>query len=103
MGVRIESHGPPSRPPSGPLDRVLTMVQKSRPVDPRDLRLAKLILLVSSYMTNMSAHALVCPHCKKTFDGEPLAEGSRHEGFKCPYCRLFVPAERANGGDGTSS
>jgi hypothetical protein len=39
---------------------------------------------------------IVCPHCKKPFSGELLAEGSRHEGFKCPHCRLFVPAERAN-------
>jgi phage FluMu protein Com len=41
---------------------------------------------------------IVCPHCKKTFVGELLAGGSRHEGFKCPHCRLFVPIERANGG-----
>jgi len=54
-------------------------------------------------MSNVSAHAILCPHCKKTFDGELLAEGSRHEGFKCPHCRLFVPAERANGSDGASS
>ncbi len=38
-----------------------------------------------------------------SFDGELLAEGSRHEGFKCPHCRLFVPAERANGADGATS
>ena len=44
---------------------------------------------------------IVCPHCKKSFAGELLAEGSRHEGFKCPHCRLFVPAGRANG-DGDS-
>jgi DNA-directed RNA polymerase subunit RPC12/RpoP len=54
-------------------------------------------------MTDVSAHAIVCPHCKKAFDGELIAEGSRHEGFKCPHCRLFVPAERANGhGDSAS-
>jgi phage FluMu protein Com len=40
---------------------------------------------------------IVCPHCKKTFVGELLAGGSRHEGFKCPHCRLFVPIQRANG------
>jgi phage FluMu protein Com len=40
---------------------------------------------------------IVCPHCKKPFVGELLAGGSRHEGFKCPHCRLFVPVERANG------
>ena len=41
---------------------------------------------------------IVCPHCKKTFVGELLSRGSRHEGFKCPHCRLFVPVERANAG-----
>jgi DNA-directed RNA polymerase subunit RPC12/RpoP len=40
---------------------------------------------------------ITCPHCKKTFDGQLLAEGSRHEGFKCPHCRLFVPVERVDG------
>jgi hypothetical protein len=50
----------------------------------------------------VSAPAIICPHCKKTFDGELLARGSRHEGFKCPHCRLFVPAERASA-DGTTS
>jgi len=54
-------------------------------------------------MSNVPAQAIVCPHCKKTFDGQLLAEGSRHEGFKCPHCRLFVPAERANGDDGSSA
>jgi phage FluMu protein Com len=47
-------------------------------------------------MTKVQDHGIVCPHCNKPFDGELLAEGSRHEGFKCPHCRLFVPAERAN-------
>jgi hypothetical protein len=40
---------------------------------------------------------IVCPHCKKAFAGELLFGGSRHKGFKCPHCRLFVPIERANG------
>jgi hypothetical protein len=57
---------------------------------------AKLGMRVSSY-TNMTPQLVLCPHCKKPFDGELLAEGSRHEGFKCPHCRLFVPAERAGG------
>ena len=51
-------------------------------------------------MTDLPAadrQTIVCPHCKKTFVGELLAGGSRHEGFKCPHCRLFVPIERANG------
>jgi DNA-directed RNA polymerase subunit RPC12/RpoP len=39
---------------------------------------------------------LVCPHCKKTFRAE-LISGSaeRYRGFKCPHCKLFVPAGRA--------
>jgi DNA-directed RNA polymerase subunit RPC12/RpoP len=39
---------------------------------------------------------VVCPHCKKTFTAE-LIEGSaaRYRGFKCPHCKLFVPATRA--------
>jgi transposase-like protein len=38
---------------------------------------------------------VVCPHCKKPFDAEPLpGPATRHRGFKCPHCRLFVPAER---------
>ena len=34
-----------------------------------------------------------CPHCHKPFSAE-LIEGSaaRYRGFKCPHCRLFVPA-----------
>jgi hypothetical protein len=47
------------------------------------------------------AFEIVCPHCKKAFEGDLLSEGTRHQGFKCPHCRLFVPVERANGdGDG---
>ena len=40
----------------------------------------------------------VCPHCKKTFRAD-LIEGDaeRYRGFKCPHCRLFVPAERVDG------
>ena len=39
---------------------------------------------------------VVCPHCRKTFTAE-LIEGDaeRYRGFKCPHCKLFVPAERA--------
>ena len=39
---------------------------------------------------------LVCPHCKKTFTAELMAgQTERHRGFKCPHCKLFVPADRA--------
>jgi DNA-directed RNA polymerase subunit RPC12/RpoP len=42
------------------------------------------------------ANEIVCPHCKKSFHAN-LLEGAaeRYRGFKCPHCRLFVPAERA--------
>ena len=34
------------------------------------------------------------PHCHKQFSAE-LIEGSaaRYRGFKCPHCKLFVPAD----------
>ena len=45
-------------------------------------------------------HEVLCPHCKKSFTGELLpGTAERYRGFKCPHCRLFVPAERANGSD----
>jgi DNA-directed RNA polymerase subunit RPC12/RpoP len=38
---------------------------------------------------------VVCPHCKKTFTANLIAGGAeRYRGFKCPHCRLFVPAAR---------
>jgi DNA-directed RNA polymerase subunit RPC12/RpoP len=40
---------------------------------------------------------IVCPHCKKTFDADLIEGGAeRYRGFKCPHCRLFVPAARAD-------
>ena len=41
------------------------------------------------------ADDIVCPHCKKTFSAN-LMDGSAesYRGFKCPHCRLFVPAAR---------
>jgi len=40
---------------------------------------------------------IVCPHCKKTFTGR-LMDGAaeRYRGFKCPHCKLFVPAARTD-------
>jgi hypothetical protein len=34
-----------------------------------------------------------CPHCHRRFTAQ-LIEGSaaRYRGFKCPHCKLFVPA-----------
>ena len=34
----------------------------------------------------------MCPHCGKEFEGELLASDSTAGGYKCPHCRLFVPA-----------
>jgi transposase-like protein len=40
---------------------------------------------------------VVCPHCGKSFESELLSGASeRHQGFKCPHCRLFVAYERAD-------
>lgn len=42
-----------------------------------------------------------CPHCHKTFAGEPIEGGraARYLGFKCPHCKLFVPLDRARDSD----
>jgi DNA-directed RNA polymerase subunit RPC12/RpoP len=38
---------------------------------------------------------IVCPHCKKPFRADLLdGAAARYRGFKCPHCKLFVPAER---------
>jgi hypothetical protein len=38
---------------------------------------------------------VVCPHCKKPFTAQLMAGGAeRYRGFKCPHCKLFVPATR---------
>ena len=43
-----------------------------------------------------SGSDVVCPHCKKSFTAELIAgQSERHRGFKCPHCKLFVPANRA--------
>jgi DNA-directed RNA polymerase subunit RPC12/RpoP len=42
---------------------------------------------------------IVCPHCKKQFTATLMAGGAeRYRGFKCPHCRLFVPAARVTDG-----
>jgi DNA-directed RNA polymerase subunit RPC12/RpoP len=40
---------------------------------------------------------VVCPHCGKEFEPELMKTASAQSpvGFKCPHCRLFVPADRA--------
>jgi phage FluMu protein Com len=45
--------------------------------------------------TETESFEVVCPHCKKTFTAQLMAgAASRYRGFKCPHCKLFVPAER---------
>ena len=40
---------------------------------------------------------VVCPHCKKSFTADLMAgSAERYRGFKCPHCRLFVPAARVD-------
>jgi DNA-directed RNA polymerase subunit RPC12/RpoP len=42
-------------------------------------------------------HEVVCPHCRKPFSAELIAgDTARHQGFKCPHCRLFVPLDRVD-------
>lgn len=36
-----------------------------------------------------------CPHCHKPFSAEVIG-AARHQGFKCPHCKLFVPLDRAD-------
>jgi len=51
---------------------------------------------VADLSAQNAAHDVVCPHCKKTFTAELIAgQTERHRGFKCPHCKLFVPADRA--------
>jgi DNA-directed RNA polymerase subunit RPC12/RpoP len=42
-------------------------------------------------------YELTCPHCKKQFEASLIAGGAeRYRGFKCPHCKLFVPARKAD-------
>jgi transposase-like protein len=46
-------------------------------------------------MTDAPGTEVVCPHCKKPFTPELIAgRTERHQGFKCPHCKLFVSADR---------
>jgi DNA-directed RNA polymerase subunit RPC12/RpoP len=46
-------------------------------------------------MSDMKTFDVVCPHCSKPFASELLAGAAeRYRGFKCPHCKLFVPAKR---------
>jgi phage FluMu protein Com len=50
-----------------------------------------------SRVTGEQNFEIECPHCHKTFEGEPMEGGraARYLGFKCPHCKLFVPLQRA--------
>jgi DNA-directed RNA polymerase subunit RPC12/RpoP len=50
---------------------------------------------MATEITDETGFEVECPHCHKVFTAE-LIEGSaaRYRGFKCPHCRLFVPAAR---------
>ena len=55
-------------------------------------------------MSEELLHEVQCPHCRKSFTAEVISgRAARYRGFKCPHCRLFVPAERAENGDGAGT
>ena len=38
-------------------------------------------------------YTVECPHCHKSFTAEVIeGAAARYRGFKCPHCKLFVPA-----------
>lgn len=43
---------------------------------------------------------VICVHCGKSFRAEVLSPESEQAGVKCPHCRLFMPLERVENGDG---
>jgi transposase-like protein len=44
-----------------------------------------------------------CPHCHRRFRSKLLvAQTARHEGFKCPHCKLFVAYERTGDANETA-
>jgi hypothetical protein len=42
---------------------------------------------------------LSCPHCRKDFEADLLGADTQRAGYKCPHCRLFVPAARTEDPD----
>lgn len=46
---------------------------------------------------------VVCAHCGKPFRAEILSPETEQAGFKCPHCRLFMPAERVEWGEAASA
>jgi DNA-directed RNA polymerase subunit RPC12/RpoP len=48
-------------------------------------------------VTETTPSEVLCPHCKKPFTAELMrGAAERYRGFKCPHCKLFVPAERTD-------
>ena len=40
-------------------------------------------------------YSVECPHCHKQFSATVIeGAAARYRGFKCPHCKLFVPADR---------
>ncbi len=37
-----------------------------------------------------------CLHCKKSFSTDVVAPNTRHEGYKCPHCKLYMPVGRTD-------
>ena len=49
-----------------------------------------------------TSYKVECPHCHKGFSAEVIeGAAARYRGFKCPHCKLFVPA-RLGEDDGLS-
>jgi transposase-like protein len=45
--------------------------------------------------SNGATYDVTCPHCSKPFTATPMqGAAQRHQGFKCPHCRLFVALDR---------
>jgi transposase-like protein len=45
--------------------------------------------------SNGATYDVTCPHCSKPFTAAPMqGAAQRHQGFKCPHCRLFVALDR---------
>jgi transposase-like protein len=50
---------------------------------------------VAEVTPNDEVFDVECPHCHRRFRSKLLgAHSARHEGFKCPHCKLFVAYER---------
>ena len=55
-------------------------------------------------MSSTETFRVVCPHCGKPFASTILdGAAERYRGFKCPHCKLFVPAKRAAESAGRSA